>query len=230
MALIERLTPPREAWRKPPVMAVLALNLVPAVCVLWFGWSTGLLFLLYWIENVVIGVFQALKMIIASFTEGVGGVLGTTFFFVPFFIVHYGGFCLGHLMFVLMFVFMEQGGPNPEALDTPDQLPAFFEHLGRSLGADGSGFALSLAAIVAVQAMSFFVDFIGKGQWRKDDPGELMGAVYGRIIVLHLTLLLTGLVLAEVGDPRLGIFVLAILKTGFDAWGEAGRQARGAGA
>ena len=70
MALLDRLTPPREAWRRPPVLAVPALNLIPAFCVLWFGWSTGLLFLLCWLENLVIGVFQALKMLVASFTEG----------------------------------------------------------------------------------------------------------------------------------------------------------------
>lgn len=226
MALFDRLTPPREAWRRAPVLAVLALNLIPAFCVLWFGWSTGLLFLLYWLENVVIGVFQALKMLVASFTEGVGGVIGTLFFLVPFFLLHYGGFCLGHLMFVLMFVFMEQGGPNPETLDTPDQLPAFLDQLFITLGADSSGFLISLAAIVGWQAVSFFVDFLGKGEWREKDPGELMGAVYGRIIVLHLTLLLTGLVIAQFGDPKLGIFVLAILKTAFDTWGEAGRQSK----
>ena len=208
------------------MLAVLALNLIPAVCVLMFGWNVGLLLLLYWAENVVIGAFQALKMLIVSMTEGVGSFLGTAFFFIPFFCVHYGLFCLAHLMFVLMFIFYEQGGPNPEALDTPNQLPAFLDQLWASIGADGSGLALSLLAIVAVQAFSFCVDFIGKDQWKQGDTGELMSAVYGRIIVLHVTLLLTGLVLAEYGAPTMGIFVLAILKTIYDVWREAGRQAK----
>ena len=136
------------------MLAVLALNLIPAVCVLMFGWNVGLLLLLYWAENVVIGAFQALKMLIVSMTEGVSSFLGTAFFFIPFFCVHYGLFCLAHLMFVLMFIFYEQGGPNPEALDTPNQLPAFLDQLwagaGSEFGAVDSLWRTPLADILSV--------------------------------------------------------------------------------
>ena len=87
-------------WKKPPVLAVLVINLIPAFCVLFFGWSALALLLLYWAENVVLGVINVFKMGVVSVAGGVGGVL-MAIFIIPFFIVHYGAFCAGHGFFIV---------------------------------------------------------------------------------------------------------------------------------
>ena len=66
--------------------------------VLFFGWQVFELVFLYWLENVVIGIFTFLKFVVRRYEHGVELVL--PFFFAPFFLVHYGGFTAGHGIFV----------------------------------------------------------------------------------------------------------------------------------
>ncbi|MGZ8364556.1 MAG: DUF6498-containing protein, partial [Caulobacteraceae bacterium] len=80
-------------WLEPPMLAVIAFNLVPVASVLWFGWSAGLLVIFYWIENVVIGVFNAPKIAMSAAGQG---KLGQAAFYTPFFMLHYGLFTLVH--------------------------------------------------------------------------------------------------------------------------------------
>ena len=80
--------PTAADWRRPSVLALVASNLVPVAGVLFFGWKIFPLVFLYWSENVVIGVFNVLKMIFAAGAKSVV----SRFFLIPFFCAHYGIF------------------------------------------------------------------------------------------------------------------------------------------
>lgn len=202
--------------KAPSALVALAANLVPAVCALLFGWSVGLLILLYWAENMVIGAFQALRIVITGLSQGRAG-LPVTLFMTPFFVVHYGLFCVGHGAFVLLYLMMERtGGWNGggyEALAA--DLPHFL--LSRS------GLLISLGVMAGLQAVDF-VGWLLRRSWRGANAQALMAEPYGRIIALHVTLIGTAFLLAWLGSPRYGVLLLAVFKTLFEG-AMAGRKA-----
>lgn len=197
----------QRSWR---VVGVLAANLIPVVGVLMWGWSAGLLMLVYWLENVVIGMFNVGRMVAAGAGQGAAGLL-SCLFVVPFFIVHYGGFCAGHGIFV--WTMFGQGLESAAGVAdpfSPQFLPALF--------ADQPGLWAALATIVIWQGLLFGV-FLVRGEWRETDPMTEMHAPYGRIIVLHITILAGGFVVLALGQPWLGVALLAIGKTALELGG-----------
>ena len=90
-----------------------------------FEWNVLEILLLYWTESVVIGLLNILRMAscqtddvlagLGPFTAGKkipaelqqkmphGALRAIKFFIIPFFVLHYGGFCYGHLMAVTGF-------------------------------------------------------------------------------------------------------------------------------
>ncbi len=78
-----------------PAVQIFAINLLPVIGTIVFGWSALSLILIYWIENLIIGAINALKMLIAGGTAGWVGLLASLFL-TAFFAVHYGFFCYAH--------------------------------------------------------------------------------------------------------------------------------------
>ena len=73
-------------------------NLVPLAGVLFWGWDAFALLALFWMENVVIGVFFILRML--SLDPRDPALWLGKLFMVPFFCVHYGMFTAIHGAFV----------------------------------------------------------------------------------------------------------------------------------
>ena len=74
--------------RASAIVLVLA-NLVPLFGVLLFDWQVFDIVLLYWVENVVIGLVNVVRMLICGPVR--------RYPLVAFFILHYGIFCFAHL-------------------------------------------------------------------------------------------------------------------------------------
>ena len=51
---------------KPSVLALLAANLYPVVGVVFLGWDAFYLLILFWMENLVIGFYTVIKMLLVS--------------------------------------------------------------------------------------------------------------------------------------------------------------------
>jgi hypothetical protein len=90
--------PPLAAPFLPSLAALVAANLIPLACVLFLGWSVFEVMMLFWLENLVIGLFNVLRMAFRLVRLGDGTVL----FKIPFFTFHYGAFCAGHGFFLLL--------------------------------------------------------------------------------------------------------------------------------
>src|SRR5262245_55928254 len=73
---------------------LVAANLVALYGILRHGWDVFPLILLYWIENVILGVLNVARMLCVD-PEDRATWLGKLFT-VPFFCVHYGLFTAGH--------------------------------------------------------------------------------------------------------------------------------------
>jgi len=58
----------------PTAVVLIAANLVPLAGVLFFGWSVFATLLLFWVENVIVGVFNILRMLTAAPDQLFGGI------------------------------------------------------------------------------------------------------------------------------------------------------------
>jgi hypothetical protein len=83
---------PPSVWSEASVWILIAVNLIPAIGVLFWDWSLYSVMILFWMETAIIGFFQILKIIRVMTIFSL--------FLVPFFCVHFGGFMLGHFIFI----------------------------------------------------------------------------------------------------------------------------------
>lgn len=187
-----------------PLLAVTAGNLTPIVGVLFYDWSLFDIFYLYWAENILIGGFTAIRMLISGASWGIAMLMGAVFS-VAFFTLHYGMFCFGHgmIIFDLFYKGPVDIGKNEEyllayAFDTPQ-----------------SGFYMALLGITIIVITEGIKDII---QDRRDArmPQAIMFAPYGRMIVLHITIIFGGLAAQSLGAPIWALGLLIVLKTGYD--------------
>lgn len=199
-----------------PGWALIAANLVPLAGVLVWHWKVGDVVLLYWIENLVIGVVNVLKIALAepqeitiSKREGTGMKPGEMPFaklvLIAFFIVHYGAFCGAHGTFLADFFPVR--GPHGEHLGLGGLL--------RELLRDPLVLA-AIAALVVSHLVSFRINYIGRDEYRHVNIALLMMRPYGRIFVTHLFIIFGGFVLMALKSPAAAMALFVALKIGID--------------
>jgi hypothetical protein len=189
--------------RKPSALSLDAANLVPLYGVLALGWEVFPLIFLFWFENVIVGLFNVLRMLATPPYDFKGWT--TKAFVVPFFCVHYGMFTAAHGLFVMVLFggFGTDGAPFPG----PGAVAASMKRFG---------LFLPVAILFLSHGFSFAWNFLGKGEVRRTSLNELMARPYSRVVVLHLTLIFGGFLLTALGSPVAGLLLFLVLKIGFD--------------
>lgn len=180
--------------------ALIAVNMIPVVGVVGFGWSVGAVILLYWFENAIIGAFNALKMLYAAGDESESDELTMQLGLertldIGFFSIHYGGFWIGHGVFVIIW-FVDS----------------------TTLEAIGSWFVLALVGLVASHGVSFVRNYLYRGEFQTTTVDQLYIAPYRRVAALHITILAGGWFIDELGAPVVGVILLVLFKTVFDLY------------
>ncbi len=211
----------------PPRMlslgALILANLLPLAGVLAFGWDAGLIILLYWSENVVIGGFNILKIALARGQHLKEHL--SKLFLIPFFAVHFGGFCAVHGFFVLMFAGLAEddamiGVPQgSEGATWPGPL-IFLQLLvgviARVWRVRPDGLTWPLLALTVSHGVSFVQHFLLGGERRRLGPDDLMGKPYARIVILHIVILAGALPVMLLGSPLPLVVLLVLIKIGVD--------------
>ncbi len=207
------------------VALILVTNLIPVAGVLWLGWDAAQILLLYWCENLVIGALTLPRILTARGVDktpikvsGASGdrtlslsAVGTRLFVSGFFIVHYGLFCLVHGVFTLVIV----AGFGPDGGQLVDALPAI-----RARTFDEADFRYAILGIVVLHIVLMLRQWWMSGLWRTSSPGEEMFRPYGRVIVLHFTVLLGGMVLAGLDGPAWSVLILCGVKSVVEIFAE----------
>lgn len=199
----------RPTWR---LIGVLAVNLIPVFGVLFWGWSAGLLMLAYWLENVVIGVFNGARIVASAAASGVAG-LASLIVVLPFYTVHYGMFCAVHGVFV--WAMFGQGLENVSGVPDPFNIGPFVTGL---FAAEPTLWA-SLATMIGWQILLFAI-YLYRREYRDTDPMSQMMAPYGRVVVLHMTIIFGSFIVLSLGQPVFAVALLALLKTSLELGGE----------
>ena len=179
---------------------------------LYLDWDVASIIVLYWVENLIVGGFTLLKMLVAGKTAAL--------FLMLFFCIHYGGFCAIHGIFVLELTRFagEQiapaaatSWPGPLAL-----LQLFTGLVHQVLAAAPDAFLWGCLALLISHGASFLLLFIGQQEYRHTTVKELMKAPYRRITVMHVAVIAGGFLVVRLGSPLGLLFALVALKTGMD--------------
>jgi hypothetical protein len=219
------------------LVLLVAFNLIPLAGVLFWGWNVATLLVLYWVENGIVGILNVPKMLLASGPDepatrvldvrGVGPVTvargGPTAkaALIPFFLMHYGIFWLVHGVFV--FALPQFVGAATSGFETNAFAPGFdpqtFDGVidqTRSVGPDLSAVAWGALGLAISHTASFLINFVGRGEYRKVSAARQMFAPYGRLVILHLTILFGAFLSLAIGSPVGAVVVLVLLKTVVD--------------
>ena len=205
-----------DELKRLPVVSLIIVNLIPLWGVLFAGWDAFSVVLLYWSENIIIGFYNILKIATAKVDEPIKNA--KKLFLIPFFLVHYGGFCGVHGVFVIALF-----GNEPEGLMDITGWPCFFVFVEILFNVIRSAFSLmpvnmkyAVFAVFISHGISFVHNYILKGEYRRTTPEKLMGSPYARIIILHIAIIAGGFLTMSLGSPLGLLAVLVFLKTVMD--------------
>ncbi|MEK7090598.1 MAG: DUF6498-containing protein [Patescibacteria group bacterium] len=150
---------------------------------------------LFWFESGVIGFYNIFKLIKVS------GLL--SILIVPFFIIHFGGFMAGHLIFI--FAFFAPVLSHTSFFPTREIFVPLL-----------SSVALPIIGLFISHGISFFSNFIGNREYEHTDSGKQMNAPYKRIIIMHFTIIFGGWLIMIFKEPILGLVLLVVIKSMVD--------------
>jgi hypothetical protein len=193
------------------VVALIVANLIPLAGVVFFGWNVWMILIVYWLENGVVGVFNVLKMLKA---EGAPGDASATWRMngrpvndvskaglIPFFVMHYGIFWFVHGVFVITLPLF--GSMESDAVD----MTTGFEPLT---------IPFAVLALAISHGLSYYFNYLKGGEYRRTSAAAQMFAPYGRLVVLHITIIIGGMAIAFTGAPAAAVAILVGLKTLLD--------------
>lgn len=182
---------------------LVAANLLPLYGVLFWGWEVFPLLALFWMENVIIGVLNAARMLCVDPADA--ALWAGKLFMVPFFCFHYGMFTAIHGVFVFsLFGGKDYDVPGLRVLEPAARAAADF-HL-----------ALPIAVLLASHLFSFLWNYLYRGEFRRAGLSELMAKPYTRVVILHLTILVGGFGAMALGSPLWALLLLLGIKIAID--------------
>jgi hypothetical protein len=208
----QRLGEESKARRQPLTLsgwALVAANIVPLMGVGFWGWDTFTLLYLFWMENVILGGYNILRIATASVQRPIQHL--SKILIIPFFCFHYGLFTLAHGT-ILLEIFGEQRlGAVPSELGKTLLGPVLFAFW--KLLPD---IWLPLLALTLSHGISFASNYIRNGEYKLVNSEEAMFSPYGRVIVLHIAILGGGFAAQAIGEPMLALVALVLVKIVFD--------------
>lgn len=155
-------------------------NLAPLYGVIFLGWSLTMLMILYWSESGIIAFFTVLKLIqakdnpkllrinphVPTSTVKASSKLAK----VLFFILHFGLFMLGHLIFIFILFF------NPASLaGDPFAL--------------GQQFLLNFGCLFVGHAFSYGMNYLYQKEYLHAKVDWLLWGAYQRVVFMHLVIM-----------------------------------------
>lgn len=182
---------------KLSIFSLFLSNAVPLAGALLLNWKLTPIILIYWAESGVVGFYSIIRMMMASGERKI--------FFIPFFIVHFGGFMFGHYVAIVIFSVVN----NEFKMFDAGFFAPFFQDIG---------IISAVIATFASHGISFLQNFIGKKEYLSAAIAMEMIRPYKRIVVMHVTILASAfaIALSPFDEPIIAVIILIVLKTILD--------------
>ncbi len=189
---------------------LIVVNLIPLYGVWFDGWNASEVFLVYCLETVIIGIINVLKMACVTifvkqtdvWENGGASSRQSGWFFIFFFIVHYGFF-----VFVQTQIFFSVSGLLPNG--------SLFGNYAKIPGLLGDNGKLMLLIFIAYYTMQNLFDFFMSGRYKTVSIGRLMFEPYMRIFVQQFVVIL-GSMFLSFGGGKIFILVFVVAKVFFE--------------
>lgn len=206
------------------LIGLVVANLLPLVLCLLFGWDIGSLVLFYWCENIVIGMFAILRILMAKSDMHQPGSKNDTgnirlpgafanCFLAGFFTIHFFAFCFVHGSFLMIALSM---GFENGRLDI-DYSPFDENLLGSVYKTIPSGGLFSIVALIVSHGISFYRNYVCRGEYLKTTAHEEMFRPYKRIVLLHVCIIAGVFLVLILGSHKFMVILFVLAKTGLDA-------------
>ena len=186
------------------LLVAAAYTVIPLAGVLAFGWGWREILVLYWFENVAIGLAMVVYLLRTRRRDGLGSVG-----LAAFFVAHFGVFTLVHGAVVVAVVAVVFGPFSAAPM----------------AGADAALDALGILGVFAV-ATVLQLALALRGPLPTLGGFALMVSVYPRLIALQLTVFVAAVVIAVSGWPPVAATVLIALHVIVDAFALVVRRMR----
>lgn len=203
-----RPVPESPAGNTPTALALIAANLVPLFGVVFLGWKLGDIMALFWAESAVIGFYNVLKIV----KVGQWSAIVTA----PFFVGHYGGFMSVHFLFIYTLFVRGVEAKGPDLPVLPALIGLFYP------------LRPALLAFFISHGVSFRMNFIGRKEYVSMKTETLMKDPYGRIFVMHLTVIFGGWFVLLFRSAMPALILLILLKITADFWSHRKQHGRAA--
>ncbi len=183
----------------PSVFILILANSLPLLGILFFSWDVFSILLLYWLETIVIGFFNVLKML-AIGKEKVWPL-------ILVFIIHYLIFNVVHLM-LLIFIFAPRNILSNLWFLNLDEL---FNYLQTII--------IALIPLFISHGFSLFFNFLKKKEYLETKIEKQMFQPYKRVIIMHFVLIFTSFSIILFKESTEAVIALVVLKVFFDILG-----------
>jgi Family of unknown function (DUF6498) len=183
------------------------INLVPLWGVWFAGWNAKEVFLVYCMESIIAGGYNIIMMLATTmvikkdaWSNGGQSTMVSGYFFILFFIVHYGFF-----VFMQMSLFLSISGIGQDSFG-PFALISFILNVGHYLSADTLNL---LWLFVAAYGFTVLKDFFVTGAYKTASLNNLLFAPYARIFVQQFCVIIGAFLLSfNLGNIFIMVFVV----------------------
>ena len=200
--------------------ALITANLIPFVGIFFFGWDVKFIVLLYWIENLIAAFYNIIKMAILKMAQPKDNL--EKLFVIPFFCVHYGGFCAVHGFF-LMHLFKIGSGSSP--FDSSSDwwgplvfLQLLFSIIAKIWASKPPEMIWAVIGLTISHGVSFVENYILGQEYKTSSLKKLMRQPYQRIIVMHIAILAGGVFVMTLDSPLPLLIILIFMKIWVDLY------------
>lgn len=171
---------------------------IPLLGTLLFNWSLSSILIYYWFENVVIGIFNVVRIYKATGTVSTAKFNGKPYSpernskrsIAGWFILHYGLFTFIHGTLISIIF----GQPDMSTLS----------------------FVLSFSLLIISHWYTYRTEFVNTLEYTRVSPADLFIYPYPRIFILHLVIIFGAVPVLLLGAPLVALCILIFLKTYVD--------------
>lgn len=184
-------------------------NAVFLLCLLAVGFISPLtVVMVYFIESIIIGLFNALKMTISTkYFNATEGGRGANYSLILFFCFHYGFFIAIQSIFAFSFFEMEDTGLFREPFH-------LIENYAALLKLDGMW--LLIVSMLVTQLGVFITNFLAEKRYQEFSASELMTKPYLRIFIQQFVVILSGFFLIALNAGYVAAVLLILFRLVLD--------------